>query len=214
MKKFILASLFVLVGAGLFFGINSTSSMAQFRSDDYQQPYRGAELDKLTSNPSQHLVLQTKVGTIKLQLFDKIAPQMVANVINLAKSGFYDGTYFHRVIPGFMIQGGDPNTKDNDPSNDGMGHGPQTIPAEFSKLRHTPGILSAARSQDPNSASSQFFICVGDATQLDGQYTIFGQVIEGMDVVNKIVAMTGTPANGGGQNPGTNATITKALIEQ
>ncbi len=209
MKKVIFASLFVLVGALVFFGTRATPSMAQFANDDYQQPYRGADLDKLTSNPKQHLVIETKLGNIKLQLFDKIAPKMVANIINLAKSGFYDGCTFHRIIPGFMIQGGDPNSKDDDLSNDGYGHGPQQVDAEFSKLKHTPGILSAARSNDPNSASSQFFICVANASSLDGQYTIFGQVVEGMDVVNKIVALPKLS----GDNPGKAAVMTKVLIE-
>jgi len=209
MKNVILASLFVFVGALVFFGARIQPSMAQFANEDYQQPYRGAELDKLTSNPKQHLVIQTKLGTIKLQLFDKIAPKMVANVIKLAKSGFYDGCTFHRIIAGFMIQGGDPNSKDDDISNDGYGHGPEQIPAEFSKLHHTAGILSAARSQDPNSASSQFFICVAKAASLDEQYTIFGQVVEGMDVVNKIVALPKIQ----GDNPGKAAIMTKVLIE-
>jgi len=185
--------------------------------DEYQQPYRGAALDALTSNPKLHLVIQTKLGTIKLQLFDKVAPKMVANVIKLAKSGFYDGTTFHRVIKDFMIQGGDPNSKDDDLSNDGMGNGPDRIPAEFSKLHHTIGILSAARTQDPNSASCQFFICVGNASWLDGQYTIFGQVVEGMDVVNKIVDLP--PADphsntSNGKNPGKAAVMSKVLIEE
>jgi peptidyl-prolyl cis-trans isomerase B (cyclophilin B) len=209
MKKVILASLFILVGTLMFWGVNATSSMAQFANDDYVQPYKGADLDKLTSNPKQHLVIQTKLGTIKLQLFDKIAPKMVANVTNLAKSGFYDGVTFHRIIDGFMIQGGDPNSKDDDISNDGYGSGPTTIPAEFSTLKHVPGILSAARSQDPNSASSQFFICVGNATQLDGQYTIFGQVVEGMDVVYKIVKLKKIQ----GDNPGKASVMTKVLVE-
>ncbi len=126
-------------------------------------------------------------GRIVLGFFPEKAPNHVKNFIDLAKSGFYNGTTFHRIIPGFMIQGGDPNTKDDDPSNDGMG-GPSTrVNAEFNDLKHLAGTLSMARSQDPNSAGSQFFICHKAAPFLDHQYTIFGQVLSGMEVVDKIV---------------------------
>jgi len=125
-------------------------------------------------------------GRIVLGFFPDKAPNHVKNFIKLAKSGFYNGTTFHRIIPGFMIQGGDPNSKDDDPSNDGMGGSPDKLNAEFNDLHHLPGTLSMARTQDPNSATSQFFICHGSPSQLDNQYTIFGQVLSGMDVVDKI----------------------------
>lgn len=153
-------------------------------------------------------VIETKFGKIVLEFFPDVAPGHVANFKKLAESGFYNGTTFHRVIPGFMIQGGDPNSKDADLSNDGMGGPGYTINAEFNKRPHTRGALSMARTSDPNSAGSQFFICVADCHQLDGQYTVFGQVIKGMDVADKIVKL---PRNGN-DNPGKDATMTKVTI--
>ena len=135
----------------------------------------------------QIAVIETNLGTIVIQLFPDVAPGHVENFVKLAQDGFYDGTTFHRVIPGFMIQGGDPNSKDDDRSNDGQGGPGYTINAEFSDKPHKRGILSMARAQDPNSAGSQFFIVVADSNFLDGQYTVFGEVIEGMEVADKIV---------------------------
>ena len=132
-------------------------------------------------------VIDTNFGNIVIQLRPDVAPGHVENFVKLAQDGFYDGTTFHRVIPGFMIQGGDPNSKDEDRSNDGQGGPGYTINAEFSDVPHKRGILSMARAQDPNSAGSQFFIVVADSNFLDGQYTVFGEVIEGMDVADKIV---------------------------
>jgi cyclophilin family peptidyl-prolyl cis-trans isomerase len=134
-------------------------------------------------------VLKTSMGTIVFRFFEKDAPKHVANFKKLASSGFYDGTTFHRVIPGFMIQGGDPNSTDADRSNDGLGGSGTNVPAEFNANKHLRGTVSMARAQDPNSASSQFFICVKPTPFLDGQYSVFGQVLEGMDVVDKIVAV-------------------------
>lgn len=132
-------------------------------------------------------VIETTHGTIKLELFEDKAPGHVKNFKDLANKNFYDGTTFHRVIPGFMIQGGDPNSKSDNRSSHGTGGPGHTIDAEFNDTKHERGVLSMARSQDPNSAGSQFFICVKDAFFLDGQYTAFGKVIEGMDVADKIV---------------------------
>jgi len=132
-------------------------------------------------------VMTTNMGVIKIEFFPNKAPKHVVNFKHLSRSGFYEGVYFHRVIPGFMIQGGDPNTKDNDRSNDGMGGAGYNIKAEFNDTVHKRGIVSMARSQNPNSASSQFFIMTANAPHLDGQYSAFGRVIEGMDVVDKIV---------------------------
>ena len=132
--------------------------------------------------------LGKELGKIVLELFPDVAPKHVHNFDSLVKIGFYDGCAFHRVIPGFMIQGGDPNSKTESREKWGYGRPDQTrVPAEFNKTSHKRGILSAARSQDPNSASSQFFICVADATFLDGQYTVYGQAISGMEVADKIV---------------------------
>ena len=149
--------------------------------------------DSTRASPDPIAVIETTYGIIVIQLFPDVAPAHVDNFVRLANEGYYDGTTFHRVIPGFMIQGGDPNSKDDDRSNDGQGghsaNGPNTVVnAEFSQdLTHKRGILSMARAQDPNSAGSQFFIVVADSNFLDRQYSIFGEVIEGMDVADKIV---------------------------
>jgi len=132
-------------------------------------------------------VIETKFGKIEIQFFKDKAPGHVKNFKDLAKKGFYDGTIFHRVIPGFMIQGGDPNTKSDDRSNHGMGGPGYSIKAEFNDTPHKRGILSMARSSDPNSAGSQFYIVVKDSAFLDGQYTAFGKVLSGMTVADQIV---------------------------
>ena len=131
--------------------------------------------------------IETNFGKISFKLLPELAPETVRNFEKLAKSGFYDGTLFHRVIPGFMIQGGDPNTKTDNKGSWGMGGPGYNINAEFSSRSHLRGIVSMARSQDPNSAGSQFYIVTADSTFLDRQYTVFGEVTEGMDVVDKIV---------------------------
>ena len=133
------------------------------------------------------VVMETNRGIMKLQLFPDIAPKHCNNLKKLANSGYYDGTAFHRIIPGFMIQGGDINSRDSDPGNDGQGGPGWTVDAEFNKIPHKRGILSMARSSDPNSAGSQFFICVADAPHLDGKYTAFGKVIENVHVADHIV---------------------------
>ena len=135
-----------------------------------------------------YAIIKTKFGDMEIKFFPELAPKHVENFITLAKSGFYDKTIFHRVIPGFMIQGGDPNTKDpNKKSEYGMG-GPSTkLKAEFNAKSHTRGIVSMARSNSPDSAGSQFFIVVKDSTFLDRQYTVFGEVVRGMEVADKIV---------------------------
>ncbi|NKB81168.1 MAG: peptidylprolyl isomerase [Nitrospirales bacterium] len=136
-----------------------------------------------------HAIIKTAFGEMEVVLFPKLAPKHVASFMKLATSGFYNGTIFHRVIPGFMIQGGDPNTKDPTKQDQyGMGGPGYTLPAEFNKIQHERGILSAARTADPNSAGSQFFIMVDQAPHLDGQYTVFGEVMRGMSVADKIVA--------------------------
>ena len=132
--------------------------------------------------------IQTTKGNIVIRFFPDKAPNHVKNFIDLAEKGFYNGTKFHRVIPGFMIQGGDPNTKSSDTSQWGFGGSGKNVAAEFNDTRHVRGIVSAARSQDPNSASSQFFIVVGDASFLDRQYSAFGQVLSGMEVADAIVS--------------------------
>jgi cyclophilin family peptidyl-prolyl cis-trans isomerase len=136
--------------------------------------------------------IHTTAGEIDIRFFPDVAPNHVKNFIDLAQKGFYNGTKFHRVIPGFMVQGGDPNTKSSDTSTWGMGGSGTRVNAEFNEIPHKRGIVSMARSNDPNSASSQFFIVVKDSNFLDRQYTVFGQVTKGMDVADKIV---GAPRN-------------------
>ena len=133
--------------------------------------------------------IETNHGKISFELLPDLAPETLINFEKLAKDGFYDGTLFHRVIPGFMIQGGDPNTKTDNKGSWGMGGPGYNVKAEFSSRSHLRGIVSMARAQDPDSAGSQFFIVTSDSAFLDRQYTVFGQVKEGMDVADKIVNM-------------------------
>ncbi|PXF28446.1 MAG: peptidylprolyl isomerase [Thaumarchaeota archaeon] len=132
-------------------------------------------------------IVNTNLGNIQFELLSDVAPETVRNFIKLAKSGFYDGTLFHRVIPKFMIQGGDPNTKESDKSTWGTGGPGYNMKAEFNSRSHLRGIVSMARSSDPDSAGSQFFIVTSDSTFLDREYTVFGQVADGMEVADKIV---------------------------
>jgi len=132
-------------------------------------------------------VLQTNHGRLVLKFFPDVAPKHVEAFKKLCADAFYDGVRFHRVIPGFMVQGGDPNSKSSDRGRHGTGGPGYTLPAEFNTIKHTPGIVSAARTSDPDSAGSQFFLMHKTSTHLDGEYTVYGQVIEGMDVVETIV---------------------------
>jgi|SRR5579884_3206943 len=133
-------------------------------------------------------IIKTKFGEMEMKFFPEKAPKHVENFIKLAKSGFYNGTIFHRVIPGFMIQGGDPNTKDpNKKELYGMGGPGHSVKAEFNDIPHKRGIVSMARANDPDSAGSQFFIVVEDSPFLDGKYTVFGQITKGLGVADKIV---------------------------
>ena len=134
-------------------------------------------------------VLETNHGRIVLRFFEDKAPRHVAAFKKLVTDGFYEGTKFHRVIPGFMIQGGDPNSKNEDRGSHGSGGPGYKLAQEFNDVKHVKGILSAARSQDVNSAGSQFFLMVATSPHLDNQYTAYGEVIEGLDVMDKIVAL-------------------------
>lgn len=170
--------------SGGFFGMSPTMAGAANNSP----------APKVEAAKGSHATIKTKFGDIELAFFPQKAPRHVENFLKLAKSGFYNGTIFHRVIPGFMIQGGDPNTKDpNKTETYGMGGPSERVMAEFNDLPHKRGILSMARSSDPNSAGSQFFIVVKDANFLDGQYTVFGEVVKGMDVADKIVNVPRNP---------------------
>jgi len=140
--------------------------------------YEGAPAD-----PEDTVTLETSAGTIRLRLFTDVAPIHCDNFKRLANFGFYNGATFHRVVPGFVIQGGDLNSRDARRANDGTGDPGYNIPAEFNPRPHVQGTLAMARSGDPNSAGSQFYIALGRLPQLDNQYTVFGEVIAGLDVV-------------------------------
>jgi peptidyl-prolyl cis-trans isomerase B (cyclophilin B) len=143
--------------------------------------------EKKTVNTNEVAVIKTTEGDMVIQFWSDVAPKTVENFKKLARDGFYDGTCFHRVIKGFMIQGGDPLTKDpNKEGSWGTGDPGYKIKAEFNDRSHTRGVISMARSNDPNSAGSQFFICHGAPTFLDHQYTGFGILIKGDDVLEKI----------------------------
>ena len=162
--------------------------------------------------------IETSAGNITLAFLTDKAPKHVANFVSLAEEGFYNGTRFHRTIPGFMIQGGCPNTKDPTKSHLwGTGGPDHSVAAEFNDTPHVRGILSMARSQDPNSAGSQFFLCHGDANSLDGEYTAFGHMVSGEETLD---AIANAPTNPGGEgstpvNPVeiTSVTIQRATAE-
>ncbi len=169
-----------LLGLALAAALAPSSALA---ADTTNQP---AATAGKADNP-EVAVIATTEGTMVVQFWTDAAPKTIANFKKLAKSGFYDGTCFHRVIKGFMIQGGDPKTKDAGKESEwGTGDPGYKIDAEFNDHSHVEGVLSMARSNDPNSAGSQFFICHGNPTFLDHQYTTFGKLIKGQDVLEKI----------------------------
>jgi len=173
----------VLVSGGLVLSGSTTAPAAD------KAPAPKAEVPK-----GPRAIIKTKFGDIEVKFYQDVAPKHVENFIKLAKSGFYNGTIFHRVIPGFMIQGGDPNTKDSlrkelygqGGPKDEKGN-PILLKAEFSDIPHKRGILSMARAQDPDTAGSQFFIVVEDSRFLDRKYTVCGEVTRGIGVADKIV---------------------------
>jgi peptidyl-prolyl cis-trans isomerase B (cyclophilin B) len=172
-----------------------------------EKKFTAEEIKKMAETKA---VVETKFGTIELKFFPEVAPNHVNNFIELAKKGFYDGTTFHRVIPGFMIQGGDPNTKNPDKSKHGMGGPGHTVKAEFNDKLHKRGTLSMARAANPDSAGSQFFICVADAPFLNKQYTVFGEVVSGMDVADKIVSQPRDPRD----NPNDRIEMKVRIVEK
>jgi len=210
---------FVTAGALVFALVSSAAADDSPTKTAEAKP--AAKSTKAAPSGPQVVVLETSQGTIVIKLAEKDAPKTTANFKKLVREKFYDGTYFHRVIPGFMIQGGDPNTKDTDPANDGQGGPGYTVDAEI-KLPHVRGAVATARIGDaanPTRASSgsQFFIDVAAQPSLDaGGYTVFGQVISGMEAVDKIVALgadPSTPRGAAGPNPGKKALVTKATLE-
>jgi peptidyl-prolyl cis-trans isomerase B (cyclophilin B) len=174
--------IFTFIGLAFFLLIHVSPAISE---KSRSRTFNKQELERMKQTTA---VLETKFGEITMKFFPEVAPKHVNSFIELASSGFYDGTTFHRVVPGFVIQGGDPNSKSEDRSKHGTGGPGYTLEAEFSDLPHKRGTLSMARAAHPDSAGSQFFICVADAAFLDGQYTVFGEVSEGMDVVDEIVA--------------------------
>jgi len=164
--------------------------LSLFASESFSQEvrYKKFSPEEVKKMSEQQAVIHTNLGDVTLKFFPEVAPNHVNNFIELAKKGFYNGTTFHRVVPRFVIQGGDPNSKNLDRSKHGMGGPGYQLKAEFNKKPHRRGTLSMARSGHPDSAGSQFFICVADVPSLDGQYTVFGEVTKGMEVVDKIVS--------------------------
>jgi peptidyl-prolyl cis-trans isomerase B (cyclophilin B) len=194
MKRIFVLALIVSM-ALLLVGLLATCTSAETKEQaketgvsakpEAKETAKGAAMQKPES-VDEVAILETNYGTMVAEFFPKDAPGHAANFKKLARQGFYDGTKFHRIIKGFMIQGGDPNTKGPNVDSYGTGGPGYTIKAEFNARKHVKGILSMARSQDPNSAGSQFFICLAAQPGLDGKYTVFGQLIKGMDVLEAI----------------------------
>jgi peptidyl-prolyl cis-trans isomerase B (cyclophilin B) len=167
----------------------TSSSMSDMKVPQPAVAPKAAEENRPMSDYQNKVAeLHTTAGEIDIRFFPDVAPNHVKNFIDLAEKGFYNGTKFHRVIPGFMIQGGDPNTIAGPRSTWGIGGSDKNVPAEFNTIKHKRGIVSMARANDPDSARSQFFIMVADYPSLDGKYSAFGQVTKGMDVADKIVS--------------------------
>ncbi len=161
-------------------------------------PKTESKENRMSANNNEVAVIKTSAGEMVLGFWPEVAPRTVENFKKLAREGFYDGTCFHRIVKGFMIQGGDPLTKD--PGKEalwGTGDPGYKIPAEFNDRSHQRGVISMARSNDPNSAGSQFFICDGDASFLDHKYTAFGKLIKGEDVLSKIANTPVVPSRSG-----------------
>jgi len=177
-----------------------------FSQEVRYKKFSSQEVKKMSE---QQAIIRTKLGDITLKFFPEVAPNHVNNFIDLAKKGFYNGTIFHRVVPKFVIQGGDPNSKNPDRSKHGTGGPGYNVKAEFSKTLHKRGTLSMARSAHPDSAGSQFFICVAEAPFLDGKYTAFGEVVKGIEIVDKIVSQP----RDGNDNPNDRIEMTVDIVD-
>lgn len=186
----------------------ATESTATASSQPMTSAAPAAEEKPMSAYDNKVAEVHTTAGQIHLRFFPDVAPNHVKNFIDLAEQGFYNNTKFHRIIPGFMIQGGDPNTIAGNPATWGTGGSPNNLKAEFNSKSHRRGILSMARAQSPDSASSQFFIVVKDSPFLDNQYTVFGEVTQGMDVADKIV---NAPA-GANDRPVNPVAITRIVV--
>jgi cyclophilin family peptidyl-prolyl cis-trans isomerase len=183
----------LLLAAIVMFGAIGSTKMPKTES-----PIRNASNNFVT--------LETNLGKMTVELYRDVAPAHADSFVSLTKKKFYNGTIFHRIIDGFMIQGGDP-------TGTGMGDAGYNLPAEFSELPHQDGTLSMARSSDPNSASCQFFVCLGKVPHLDGKYTVFGQLVNGFEVLHKIGKTPVGPGAGGEKSkPKTEVKLLKAYL--
>ena len=169
----------VIAVLAAFWALNTYSNTGAKHLPDLTRSFKAEANAESEGDKEMIAVVETNMGTFSFKLYPEDAPQTVASFKKLANKGFYDGLIFHRVIAGFMMQGGDP-------TGTGTGGPGYTVKAEFNKHSHVAGTVSMARSADPDSAGSQFFVCLAAASHLDGQYTVFGQVIDGMDVVDAI----------------------------
>ena len=201
MKKNIINLLFV--SSFLFTGCSETKKEETLKNTNQSNKLEKNSEDKTMSNVTKedYAIISTSYGDMTVQFFEGAAPKHVESFKTHAVNGFYNGTIFHRVIPGFMIQGGDPNTKGENKASYGTGgHAAKyygigieedsktwNLPAEFNNIKHSRGILSMARSNDPNSGGSQFFICAANVPHLNGKYTVFGQVVEGDEIIDQII---------------------------
>ena len=174
----------------------------------------GLDFLKMPAEELAHyqVLLLTNRGAMRFELWPDVAPEHARNWLDLCYTKFYDGTLFHRVSPAFMIQGGDPNTKSDNQASWGMGNGPRTLKAEFNKKHHEKGVLSMARSGDPNSASCQFFVMTAQAPHLDGQYSAFGKLLDGMDALDAIANAKGFAGGDGTIRPRDPQKIQNAIV--
>ena len=201
MKKNIINLLFL--SSFLFTGCSETKKEDTLNKTNQSNKSEKSTDSKTISNSSKedYAIISTSYGDMTVQFFEGAAPKHVESFKEHVNNGFYNGTIFHRVIPGFMIQGGDPNTKGENKASYGTGgHAAKyygigneedsktwNLPAEFNNIKHSRGILSMARSNDPNSGGSQFFICAATVPHLNGKYTVFGQVVEGDEIIDQII---------------------------
>jgi peptidyl-prolyl cis-trans isomerase B (cyclophilin B) len=186
----------LICAVGLALSLSSAPAQEANKESKTEQQKPESNKESKTVNTNEIAVIKTSEGEMVLEFWPDVAPGHVDNFKKLARQGFYDGTCFHRVIKGFMIQGGDPLTKDESKQDRwGTGDPGYKIKAEFNDKPHVRGVLSMARSQDPNSAGSQFFICHGDPRFLDKQYTAFGKLIKGDDVLEKIATTPTKPGD-------------------
>jgi len=162
--------------------------------------------------PDFRVIFKTNRGDMALEFYPDVAPKHVRNFLDLSSSGFYDGTLFHRVGPGFMIQGGDPNTKGANKATWGQGTGPRSLEAEFNEKLHERGVLSMARSTDPNSASCQFFVMHGRAPGLDRMYSVFGKLLGGYEALDAIASAPGEKIDGATVRPKEPQRLEKAIV--